>query len=110
VTSLSLLSVARKRPLQAVSLQPDADRHRAGRSRSSVFALGLIAPPLAHGSGGAPLWAVAVAIVVVAVALFLMFGPEWSHLSHRGSAEPGAESADGDAAPPRDSETHPGDQ
>jgi hypothetical protein len=42
---------------------------------ATIPAVGLGAPPLAHASSGAPLWAIAIAIVVVLVALYLVLGP-----------------------------------
>jgi hypothetical protein len=35
-----------------------------------------VALPLAHAASGAPLWAIVIALVVVVLALYLLFGPD----------------------------------
>jgi hypothetical protein len=59
-------------------LPPAAGRSDGNRTTRQLVAVSFAITPLAHASSGAPLWAVAIAVVVVALALFLMFGPSWS--------------------------------
>ena len=40
-----------------------------------MLSVGLAAAPLAKASQGAPLWAVAIAVLVVLLALYLLLGP-----------------------------------
>jgi hypothetical protein len=111
LTSSSLLSGARRRSAEAAPLQPVGDPRHGGRPAPPLLALAIVTTPLAGGSSGAPLWAIAVAVVVVAVALCLMFVPDWRPLARRGKAEPGAQGEDAEAPPtPHDSEALPGDQ
>jgi hypothetical protein len=110
LTSPSLPSRARSRSSEAVALGLEADG-QPGRAAPRLLTVGVLTTPLARGSSGAPLWAVVVAIVVVAVALFLMFGPEWRSLRRRRSVEDGAATGDAEAVvPPPDGEALPGDQ
>lgn len=64
------------------------------RGAASFSAVALATPPLAHASSGAPLWAIAVAIVVVLAALYFLLGPSI------GRSSQAVESLSTDAAPP----------
>ncbi len=66
--------------------------------RRSSSSAALVAPPLAHASGGAPFWAVGVAFIVVVVALYLLFAPTAGRL---GFLRPkGRDSPPGASLPP----------
>jgi hypothetical protein len=68
-----------------------------GDSVCPSYAIAFAAPPLAHASSGAPLWAIIIALIVVVLALYLLFGPESARPSFLRSKS--AESKPGEVPP-----------
>lgn len=68
----------------------------------STPAVSLVVGPLARSSGGAPLWAVIVALAIVLLALYMLFGAQHLPFVRSGTAEEGRRPEDPADQPPVD--------